>query len=271
MAVEHISFSSWKDWLFCPYKFKLTRIDKVKGFEGNEYTTFGTAVHDTAEQMVLLEKQKALDEGVKDDNAFDPIRHFEKRFREELDQLPKQKLESIPQKTITEMKQQGAELVPLILPALKEYFGDFEVFHAEYELRQPIENHTHFDFTGIADLIIKTPDGKFHIIDWKTCSWGWDMEKRTSKEYTYQLTYYKHFFSKQLNIDPQMVETHFGLFKRTAKKDKVELFRVTSGPKKVSNALNILDKCATNVEKGNFIRNKLNCTKCDFKGTVYCP
>mgnify|MGYP000476109428 CR=1 FL=1 len=33
------------------------------------------------------------------------------------------------------------------------------------------------------------------------------MEKRTSKEYTYQLTYYKHFLSKQLNIDPKKVET----------------------------------------------------------------
>lgn len=271
MAVEYISFSSWKDWLFCPFKFKITRIDKVRLFEGNEYTTFGTAVHDTAEQMVLLEKQEKLNEGLKDETSFDPVRFFEKRFREELDKLPKEKLESIKQQTLVDMKEQGRQIVPLVLSALKEYFGEYELFQAEYELRQPIENHTNFDFMGFIDLIIKTADGKYHIIDWKTCSWGWDMEKRTSKEYTYQLTYYKHFFSKQLNIDPKMIETHFGLFKRTAKKDRVELFRVTSGPKKVSNALNILDKCAINVQKGNFIKNKLNCSKCEFKGTVYCP
>lgn len=271
MTVEYISFSSWRDWLFCPFKFKITRIDKVKLFEGNQYTTFGTAVHDTAEQMVLLENHKKLNEGSKDDDSFDPVRFFEKRFREELDKLPQTKLESISQKDITEMREQGKEIVPLIMPALKQYFGDYELFHAEYELRQPIDNKVNYDFMGFVDLIIKTPDDKYHIIDWKTCSWGWDIQKRTSKEYTYQLTYYKHFLSKQLNVDASKIETHFGLFKRTAKKDKVELFRVTSGTKKVSNALNILDKCVTNVEKGNFVKNKLNCGSCEFKRTVYCP
>jgi len=60
------------------------------------------------------------------------------------------------------------------------------------------------------------------------------------------------------------------LLKRTAKKNRVELFRVTSGPKKVSNALNILDKCVTNVEKKNFVKNKLSCSKCEFNKTIYC-
>lgn len=271
MAVEHISFSSWKDWLFCPYKFKLTRIDKVKGFEGNEYTTFGTALHDTAEQMVLLEKQKRLDEGVKNDNAFDPVRHFEKSFREELNKLPKEKIDNIEQKTITEMKKQGAELVPLILPALKEYFGEFEIFHAEYELRQPIDEHTNFDFTGIVDLVLKTPDGKFHIFDWKTTNAGWFGKKRSEKETIYQLTFYKHFFSKQLGIEPKIIETYFGLLKRKNVSPRIEIFKVTNGEKRTKNALDILDNCVTNVEKKNFIKNKLNCSKCDFNKTIYCP
>lgn len=270
MTLEYISFSSWKDWLFCPYKFKITRIDKVRLFEGNEYSTFGTAVHDTSEQLLILEKNNKLNEGIKGDDCFDPIKFFEKRFKEELEKLSEEVRSKISQETITEMKKQGAQLVPLIIPALKEYFGEYELFSAEYELRQPIENHLNYDFYGFVDLIIKTSDGKYHIIDWKTCSWGWDMEKRTSKEYTYQLTYYKHFLSKQLNVDPKMIETHFGLLKRTAKKDRVELFRVTSGEKKVQNALNILDKCVTNVEKKNFIKNRLSCSQCEYNKTVYC-
>jgi tRNA threonylcarbamoyladenosine modification (KEOPS) complex Cgi121 subunit len=74
-----------------------------------------------------------------------------------------------------------------------------------------------------------------------------------------------------MNIDPKMIETHFALLKRTAKKNKVEIFRVTSGDKKINNALNILDKCVTNVENKNFIKNKLSCSQCEFNKTVYCP
>lgn len=271
MSIEYISFSSWRDWVFCPFKFKITRVDKVRLFEGNEYSTFGTALHDTTEQILLKQKEEMLNEGVKDETSFDPFIFFKKRFKEELESLPKEKFQAIGEKTILEMKQQGLELIPLILPAMKEYFGKYEVWEAEYELRQSIDDLHSLDFYGFVDLIIKTPDGKYHIIDWKTCSWGWDMQKRTSKEYTYQLTYYKHFLSKQLNVDPKMIETHFGLLKRTAKKNKIELFRVTSGDKKVSNALNILNKCVTNVENKKFIKNKLSCLQCEFHKTVYCP
>ena len=266
MTIEYLSFSSWRDWLSCPYKFKLTRVDKIRLFEGNEYSTFGTAVHDTAEKLVLLEQDSKLNEGVKSDEGFNAEQFFFKRFKEEIEKLPKE----IKQETISEMKKQGKEIIGEIIPSLKEYFGDFDLFSAEYELRQPIEDETSYDFYGFVDLILKTSDGKYHIIDWKTCSWGWDMEKRTSKEYTYQLTYYKHFFCKQMNVDPKLVETHFGLLKRTAKKNRVELFRVTSGPKKINNALNILNKCVKNVETKNFIKNRLACSKCEFNRTEFC-
>lgn len=270
MAVQYISFSSWRDWVFCPFKFKITRVDKVRLFEGNEYSTFGTALHDTTELLLLKEKQKNLNEGIKDETELDPYSFFKSRFKEELLKIPKEKLETIGDKTILEMKKQGEELIPLILPAMKKYFGEYETVQTEYELRQPVDNNSSMDFYGFIDCIIKTPDGKYHIIDWKTCSWGWDMQKRTSKEYTYQLTYYKHFFAKQLGIDPSMIETYFALLKRTAKKDKVEIFRVTSGPRKVNNALNILDQCVKNVEKDNFVKNKLSCSQCEFHRTIYC-
>lgn len=270
MAVEYISFSSWRDWLFCPFKFKITRVEKIKLFQGNEYSSFGTAIHDTNEQMLLLEKKEKENLGIKDDAEFDPVKFFKKRLKEELESLPGEQKEKLKPELISEMKKQGESIIPLILPALKEYFGEYELFEAEYELRQQIAGHDQFDFYGFVDLILKTSDGKYHIIDWKTCSWGWDMQKRTSKEYTYQLTYYKHFFCKQMKIDPKMVETHFCLLKRTAKKNRVELFKVTSGPKKVDNALKILDNCVTNVDKQNFIKNKLACSQCEFNRTEYC-
>ena len=88
---------------------------------------------------------------------------------------------------------------------------------------------------------------------------------------TYQLTYYKHFFAKKHGIPEDKIETHFGLLKRTAKKDKVELFRVSSGEKKVNNALKLLQECVHNVDHERFIKNKLSCSMCSFHRTPHCP
>ena len=52
-------------------------------------------------------------------------------------------------------------------------------------------------FKGYIDLVLKTSDGKYHIIDWKTCSWGWASRRKTEKMTTYQLALYKYFWSKK--------------------------------------------------------------------------
>jgi hypothetical protein len=53
--MPHISYSALKNWDFCPYYHKLTYLDKVKLFQGNVYTAFGTALHTTCEKLTLNE------------------------------------------------------------------------------------------------------------------------------------------------------------------------------------------------------------------------
>ena len=48
--MSHISYSELKDWKFCPFYHKLTRVDKIDGFTGNEYTAFGSALHSVCEK-----------------------------------------------------------------------------------------------------------------------------------------------------------------------------------------------------------------------------
>jgi ATP-dependent exoDNAse (exonuclease V) beta subunit len=223
-------------------------------FLGNEYTVFGTALHEACERKVL-------------DNSVDEVQIFKDKFSEELQKLPSEVV--IEQKNIDTMRDQGIMLSGMILDALKQYFGSFSVVGAEEELLSALDIED-FQFKGYVDLILQTDDGKYHIIDWKTCSWGWDMEKKTDPMTNYQLTLYKYFFSKLKGIDPKLVETHFALLKRTAKKDNVELFSITSGPKKVENALKILNNAVHNIKNINFPKNKLNCKNCEFYKTEFC-
>ena len=257
---QHISYSELKMWADCPRKHKLVYIDKLKGFTGNEYTAFGSSIHALCENAI----QDQIEESDYDE-------FFNLHFEKELERLGEdhERREDL----ITEMRVQAKTLSPQIIPAMKEVFGDFTVVSVEEKLYEKIMNFSldKLVFKGYIDLVIKTTDGKYHVIDWKTCSWGWDREKKNSKLITYQLTLYKKFFCQKHNIDPSLVETHFALLKRTAKKDNVEVFRVTSGPKKTANATDLLHKALLNIDRKVYIKNRLSCKGCDFYKSAACP
>ena len=89
--------------------------------------------------------------------------------------------------------------------------------------------------------------------------------QHTDISHIYPKDYKKH------NIDLKDIETYFALLKRTAKKNHVEIFRVTSGNKKQDNALSLLNKALFNIKKKRYIKNRSACAKCEFHKTKECP
>jgi predicted DNA-binding protein YlxM (UPF0122 family) len=256
--MSHISFSELKDWKFCPFYHKLTRIDGIDGFAGNEYTAFGSAIHSVCEK-------KLLQEDMNEDFFVEELKKNISELDEEYE---------VNKKLVLDMIGQGKKIIPEIEDALNEYFPEFEVMAVEMPLFEPIIDEDDYNFKGYIDAVVATPDGKIHIFDWKTCSWGWNAQKRSDKMVTYQLTLYKKFFCQKMNVDPKSVETHFALLKRTAKNNHVEFFRVTSGPKKTENALKLLNMALYNIENKRYIKNRLSCTSgygCKFYKTEHCP
>jgi len=170
------------------------------------------------------------------------------------------------------MKKQAKILCDKVFAKIEEYFPNFEVFSTEEMLLEPIQeiNSNGRSFKGFIDLILKTPDGKYHIIDWKTCSWGWDSRKKSDKILGYQLIYYKNYFSKKYGINPSKIETYFALLKRTAKKENIEIFRITSAKRKVENSLKLLENAVINIDRGIAIKNRLSCKYCKFHNTEKC-
>jgi ATP-dependent exoDNAse (exonuclease V) beta subunit len=252
---NYISYSELKDWYLCAFHHKLKHIDDVGTFNGNIFTVFGHALHHVCETKLfesVEEKQKT----------------FSEKFRTEIDEL---KIE-VEQKDFESFEQQGNNIIPYILPELQKKFGTFEIISAEEQLYEPIKEFllAEYSFKGFIDLIIKTEDGKYHIIDWKTCSWGWDLEKKSDRMVFSQLLFYKYFFSQKTGIDLKNIETYFILLKRTAKKDNVEIFRVTSGPKRLSDAMSLLKNALSNIHNKKYFKNKLNCSKCEFYNTQHC-
>ena len=236
--------------------------DKLKGFVGNLYTAFGSAIHSACEEYAKV-KFTGSHEAV-----------LVESFLREMAALPKEVQESISQKDAEKFLEQGLEILPEIPEAIQEHFGQFEVVATEEALFEPIKEfvENNYDFKGYIDLVLKTSDGKYHIIDWKSCSWGWDARRRSDPMATYQLIFYKHYYAMKHGIDPSLIETHFALLKRTAKVGfKVELFKVTSGKKRTENALKLLNKALYNINKSRCIKNRMSCNRCEFFRTEHCP
>jgi len=258
---EYLSFSGIKDWEFCPHYYKLTRIDKVYKFDGNMHTAFGSAVHSALETLVSERNNK--------DRAYAieiSKNQFLTAFNNDIERL---NLDP-ESKDIKSMYSQADILLGGVLDFMKNRFGNYEVVAIEEELNEGIDTEKYGDikYKGYIDLVIRTKDGKIHIIDWKTCSWGWPWKKKSDPMTTYQLTYYKNFFAKKYGFDLKKIETCFILLKRTAKKDNIEAIRISSGEKKTENALRLLDTAIHNIDRGNHIKKKTSCHKCDLWKTL---
>lgn len=261
----HLSYSALDLWSKCPFAFKIKYVDKSTSFRGSLYSCFGTAVHKTIELILT--------------GSFSLENSFKQNFDSELSNLDQSELAKISSsKELLDIKknmyERGTELSLAAVTELSKKFPGFKLVAIEEKILELVHNvlYPDYDFKGIIDLIIQSTDGNYHIIDWKTCSWGWDARKKSNKMVTYQLTFYKHYFGLREGIDNKNIETHFALLKRTAKKDKdVEIFKVPVGEKKINNALKVLDNMIHNVERKNFIKNRLSCKMCDFHKTTWCP
>ena len=278
MAGKHISYSEWRNWHICPHYHKLTYIDRVAQFEGNIYTAFGKAIHTVCE-FTLTSPEKYRDAG-----AIEAL--VKEQFLKELKALPEDAQHDAKANfKLKEWLVNGLDIIPDLYRCLVDKFGklgeDWEVLRAEEQLYVPITEFTEAEkkFKGFIDLVVYSKkDEKVHLIDWKTCSWGWRREKKSDKIMAYQLVFYKHFYARKYEVDPKDVDCHFVLLKRTAKPGKkAEFVRVTAAKKRTTDALNALTKALHNINKQNYIKNRLACTNCkdrfgicEFYQTEYC-
>jgi len=245
LAGKHISYSEWKNWSICPYYHKLTYIDKVKQFQGNIYTAFGKALHTLCEETLTKTEQYKSSEKI--------ITLLKEEFVKELKALPVEEQQRANNDfNLREWMDKGIEIIPDLYRTLVNKFGklgeDWHVLAAEEKLYEPIPEFTDAEkkFKGFIDLVVMSEkDKKVHLIDWKTCSWGWKREKK---------------------------------LKRTAKPgSKVEFVRVTAAKKRTQDAMKALTTALYNITNERYIKNRNSCVNCkqrpgacEFYRTEHC-
>lgn len=277
--LKHISFSELNTYNQCAWKHKVYYKDKAIPFESSIFTEFGKAIHSAIEYFHKpSEKEKSCNDYFSSElkRLFEnlPLSNFQSQKKpqspETTDQLAKNK-----EQTLDQFHTQGLAILDEYFPTMSKFFGKYEVISVEEKLYESFEDKYERNFKGFIDMVIRLEDGTYCILDTKTTSWGWDARKKTDKMTTYQLTYYKNFFSEKHKIPLDNIKTYFILLKRTVKQDRVEIVEVPCGKIKIKNSLELLRETSMNIERNITLKNRRSCEpedghKCPLLRTKWC-
>jgi len=272
----HVSYSEIRVWKECPFRHKLTYINKISTDEPSPYLSYGTAVHEALENFL---KTKEMDASI----ALDMIRsEWEKHgfdskewIAAQADYRKSQGWKPKAHNYVDEWLEWAENCLSEIPAFLDNEFDEWETVSAEEELYEFVEGYDIF-FKGFIDALLKVKiKGKeyFYVLDWKTAGdKGWYASKRRDILTWAQIALYKSFWMRKNDFDTKQVKCGFVLLKRGAKAGSTcELVKVSVGPKAEENALSIMRSMVKTVRRGIFLKNRNSCMFCEFKGTKDCP
>lgn len=224
---------------------------------------FGTACHSACEVFLKTGKMD--------------LKVFKIKLHELWTEHAKIKPDEFTTKSFKQFAKEGLAILPEVPKWFDDTFPGWEFVDAEHFLYEKI-NGQEQAFKGFIDCIIKVPDPKnkkkyiIWVIDFKTCSWGWQSAKKNDETVKMQVILYKSFWSSKTNFDPKNVKCAFVLLKRTAKPTQhVELVSITAGDVAMKKSLTVVNNMISSVKKGLAFKNRYSCQYCLYHATEHCP
>lgn len=268
----HISYSGWMEARnVCQWKWKLNNIDGYKKSIYGINLDFGTAMHEVIEVFYCKTPEPS--------NTSDILKFL---FAEKLRWLFNTNVQHYREnekKTDIELLVRAGQFIIDKFYECGE-LATAKVMFNELALFEKIGRSDDLDisFKGFIDVVIKTKDGRgkdvLYVCDFKTCQWGWDIEKKQDRDKQFQILLYKHFFCKKYGLDPKLVRTAFVLLKKRPRKDDcpVEFLPISAGPVSVNRALDELGSDITELKtRYNNDSLKKNRESCTTKFGDVCP
>ena len=271
----HVSYSEVRTWKECPYRHKLTYIDKIESNEPSQYLDYGILLHECLENYL---KTKEIDtvklkkdlENAWEEKGYDTEKYIKNLTEAAATRGEKPRiLEPLPKWL------QWAEVSVSAVPEfLSTNFPNWKTISAEHQLYEDICADD-MKFKGFIDAVIecdyRKSKRKVWILDWKTApAYGWNAWKRQDFLVQAQIALYKKFWRTKFDYDCNNVGAGFVLLKRGAKKNPIDLFKVSVGPKTEEKAEKLLRSMLKTIRAGLYIKNRNSCKYCPFYNTEHC-
>jgi len=271
----HVSFSEVKMWKECPWRHKLTHIDKLSIQEPSTHLHYGTIVHEAVENFLNTGKMdidscKKQIELAWGEFGFDSVDFIKKQEEKAQAQGWKYRHDNL-----SSWKESAENCLTRLPSFMDENFGEWRSIEAEHKLYEDISGATGEKFKGFIDAILlskKNGKKKAWIIDWKTSSpRGWDRKKREDFLMQAQLMLYKSFWSEKMQLRSRDISCGFVLLKKKTKTEKsVQLIDVSAGPKSMEKSQKLVRSAIKGIKSGLLLKNRESCRFCEFKDTIHC-
>jgi len=277
--MSKISYSQFSQWDKCPQMWKLNYLDRVGTFQGNIYTIFGSALHETIQAYLVAYYNKTIK--IADSLPLGDILQY--RMEENYKQT-KENSEVPIEVTLEEMKsfyRDGLFILEEFKKRKSSYFPkkDHELLGIELDINFSLPKE--MKFVGFMDVVIHNKNtGRVRIIDIKTSTMGWNKYQKADKNKTNQLLLYKKFFSRQRDIPEDKIDIEYLILKRKLYENiqypqkRLQVFSPASGKPSLNKVMSRLDEFIDDCfdDKGELIQKEYfknasdkNCRYCEFK------
>lgn len=257
--VKTISYSALSDWNLCPYYYFLADVKRLKTFKNTSDTIFGTMMHQYCQDI--------LEDKISTEAA---ISHFKRKW--------KKFCSLFKEKNFAHYEQGGENILSVLKNELQSYFGKFKVVEVEYRLSAPNGSRWPQRFKGLIDIVLELENGRKVVADFKTANSTFFFVRYKNRFKDYQLILYKHFYCLEKNIKTEDIDTYFFVLeKNPASKKPVSIVGVTSGKRKMENALGWMSVALSAISREVFLRNRTGCFAygsdhpCEFYRSKECP
>jgi hypothetical protein len=250
---KSISFSQLQLYVSCPHKWDLTYRQKLTPYQDSIHTIFGTAIHEVMQDYIKVMYEVS---GV----AADKI-NLEETFQDKFTSLYKEAYKrnnkshfSSPEE-MREFYDDGVAILDYLKKNKSNYFSKrgWHLVGIEVPLViVPNSAYKNVIYKGYLDLVLyNETTNKFVIYDIKTSTWGWGDKEKKDDMKTFQLVFYKNFYSKQFNVPEENIDVEFLIVKRKMYESEFALKRFqtfipASGKIKTKKALTLLNEFIEN-------------------------
>ena len=208
-----ISYSQFSKWVQCPYTWKIEYVDKIRTFQGNIHTLFGTSMHEVLQTYltVMYEDTIKMADALPLDEML--LHRMKKNYQKIMSRNGGEVI--CEQNDMEEFYSHGLLILDWFKKKRGSYFSKkgYELVGIETPISYEISSGMRF--IGYIDVLLHdTRRDRYKIMDIKTSTVGWNKYMKADKTKTDQLLLYKQFYGAEHEIPLDKIDVEYFIVKR---------------------------------------------------------
>jgi len=276
-----LSYSGISTYNECPWRYNLKYNLKIRTNQISALPLIiGSAVHVVVQEWLKAIYNVNEREGLKIKIAERVVEEIKKIILEEKKKFPDSKL-PFTKEELKEQSEKYIDILYLLRNRRRKYFPlkGWELVGIELPLEHIYEhNNNKIVYNGFIDVVLKSKQNKYYVMDIKTSAHGWNDYKKKDPNVKSQVHFYKHFYSQQYNIPIEQMEVSYFIIKRDPRvfEDMApkyfQEFTPAQAKLSIKKTLNQLNVFMDNVfsETPKYPKIAEACRFCDYKDSMHC-